>query len=58
MHACDPVPIVAGLRLAALRVAVAPLKYDKTLLKMNAILRHKYFTSFCLLFKPGPLLKN
>ena len=27
MHACDPVPIVMGLRLAALRAAGAPLKY-------------------------------
>ena len=26
MHACDPVPIVMGLRLAALRAAGAPLK--------------------------------
>ena len=26
MHACDPVPIVMGLRLVALRVAKAPLK--------------------------------
>ena len=25
MHACDPVPIVMGLRLAALRAAGAPL---------------------------------
>ena len=25
MHACDPVPIVMGLRLAALRAAEAPL---------------------------------
>ena len=25
MHACDPVPIVIGLRLAALRAAGAPL---------------------------------
>ena len=37
MHACDPVPIVVGLRLAALRAAGAPLKYDKTLLKINVI---------------------
>ena len=25
MHACDPIPIVMGLRLAALRAAGAPL---------------------------------
>ena len=25
MHACDPVPLVMGLRLAALRAAGAPL---------------------------------
>ena len=27
MHACDPVPIVMGLRLAVLRAARAPLLY-------------------------------
>ena len=27
MHTCNPVPIVMGLRLAALRAAGAPLKY-------------------------------
>ena len=28
MHACDPVPIVMGLRSAALRAAGAPLLWD------------------------------
>ena len=30
MHACDPVPIVMGLRLAALRAAGAPLQDTDT----------------------------
>ena len=29
MHACDPVPIVMGFRLTALRAAGAPLKFEK-----------------------------
>ena len=32
MHACDPVPIVTELRLAALRAAGAPLKLARIVL--------------------------
>ena len=37
MHACDPVPIVMGLRLAALRAAGAPLKHRKSVFYISLL---------------------
>ena len=45
MHACDPVPVVMGLRLAALRAAGTPLV--NRLLMSKAIYKENCFSIYC-----------